>query len=141
MAGANAVFEPIARSLLRIVAGFTFSLHGMQKIFGLFGGMGGHPVPFGSLIWVAGMLELVGGLLLVLGLFTSPVAFVVSGKWPWPTSGCISRTVTCPSLIMENWRRSTALYSCTSVLPGQGRLAWTPLSETSRIKQACLNPR
>jgi putative oxidoreductase len=75
-------FEPFARSLLRIVAGFTFSLHGMQKILGLFGGMGGKggTASFGSLPWIAGGLELLGGLLLVLGLFTSPVAFILSGE-------------------------------------------------------------
>ncbi len=75
-------FEPFVRSLLRIVAGFTFSLHGMQKILGLFGGMGGKgaPASFGSLPWIAGCLELVGGVLLILGLLTSPVAFILSGE-------------------------------------------------------------
>jgi len=75
-------FEPFARSLLRIVAGFTFSLHGMQKILGLFGGMGGKgaTASFGSLFWVAGGLELVGGLLVMVGLFTSPVAFILAGE-------------------------------------------------------------
>jgi len=75
-------FEPFARSLLRIVAGFAFSLHGMQKILGLFGGMGGKgaTASFGSLPWIAGCLELAGGVLLILGLFTSPVAFILSGE-------------------------------------------------------------
>jgi len=75
-------FEPFARSLLRIVAGFTFSEHGFRKILGLFGGLGakGAATPFGTLIWVAGCLELVGGLLLLLGLFTSPVAFILCGE-------------------------------------------------------------
>jgi putative oxidoreductase len=74
--------EPIARSVLRIVVGFTFSLHGMQKVLGFFGGMGGKggTAPFGSLFWLAGGLELIGGLLLILGLFTSPVAFVLCGE-------------------------------------------------------------
>jgi putative oxidoreductase len=74
--------EPFARSLLRIVAGFTFSLHGMQKVLGLFGGMNGNgaTVPFASLLWFAGGLELIGGLLLILGLFTSPVAFILCGE-------------------------------------------------------------
>jgi putative oxidoreductase len=74
--------EPFARSLLRIVAGFTFSLHGMQKLLGLFGGLNGKgaTVPFATLLWFAGGLELIGGLLLILGLFTSPVAFILCGE-------------------------------------------------------------
>jgi len=81
MSGIHTI-EPFARSLLRIVAGFTFSLHGMQKLLGLFGGMNGSGgrVAFGSLLWVAGGLELVGGLMIVLGLFTSPVAFILCGE-------------------------------------------------------------
>ena len=74
--------EPHARSLLRIIVGFTFSLHGLQKLFGLFGGMGGTgaKATFLSLIWVAGFLEAFGGLLILLGLLTSPVAFILSGE-------------------------------------------------------------
>ena len=74
--------EPYARSVLRLVVGFTFSLHGWQKLLGLFGGMGGKgaTAPFGSLIWFAGGLELIGGLLIILGLFTSPVAFILCGE-------------------------------------------------------------
>ena len=73
--------EPYVLSLLRIVAGFTFSLHGFQKLFVLLGGMGGTgaKAQFFSLIWFAGFLELVGGLLLILGLFTVPTAFLLSG--------------------------------------------------------------
>ncbi len=75
------MLEPRALSLLRIMAGFTFSLHGMQKLFGLFGGLGGHgaTAAFPSLIWTAGVLEALGGVLLMLGLFTRPVAFVLCG--------------------------------------------------------------
>jgi putative oxidoreductase len=74
--------EPFARSLLRIVAGFTFSLHGMQKLLGFFGGMNGRggAVAYRSLLGIAGGLEMIGGLLLILGLFTSPVAFVLCGE-------------------------------------------------------------
>ena len=69
------------RSLLRIVAAFTFSAHGWEKWFGMFGGVGGHgAAPAGSLLWVAGMLETVGGILLFVGLFTRPVAFILSGE-------------------------------------------------------------
>ncbi len=74
--------EPFARSLLRIVAGFTFSLHGMQKLLGAFGGVNGQgaTVSYSSLFGLAGGLELIGGLLLILGLFTSPVAFILCGE-------------------------------------------------------------
>lgn len=74
--------EPCARSLLRIIAGFTFSLHGFQKLFGLFGGMGGSGAKavFLSLPWVAGFLEALGGLLIILGFLTRPTAFILSGE-------------------------------------------------------------
>jgi putative oxidoreductase len=62
---------------LRIVAGFTFTQHGVQKLFGW---LGGQAVAMGSLAWVAGVLETFGGLLIVLGLFTRPVAFLLSGQ-------------------------------------------------------------
>lgn len=79
---ALASFEPYARSSLRIVAGFTFSLHGFQKLLGLFGGMGGKGMTasFPTLPWFAGFLELAGGLLLLLGLGARPVAFLLSGE-------------------------------------------------------------
>jgi putative oxidoreductase len=79
---ALASLQPYARSLLRIVAGFTFSLHGLQKLFGFFGGMGGKGMTasFPTLPWFGGVLELAGGLLLLLGLFTAPVAFLLSGE-------------------------------------------------------------
>lgn len=72
--------EPRALSLLRVVAGFTFCLHGFAKLFGFFGGMGGHTAVFPSLIWTAGALETFGGVLLILGLFTRPVAFLLCGE-------------------------------------------------------------
>jgi len=73
--------QPHVRSLLRIVAGFSFSLHGFQKMLGMFGGMGGKGAvaSFPTLPWFGGILELVGGLLLLLGLFTRPTAFILSG--------------------------------------------------------------
>jgi putative oxidoreductase len=74
--------EPSARFVLRVVVGFTFSLHGWQKLFGCFGGVNGKgaTVPIGSLPWFAGGLEMIGGLLIILGLFTSPVAFILCGE-------------------------------------------------------------
>lgn len=74
--------EPWMRSVLRIVLGFTFSCHGMEKLFGMFrsaGGYGMHVHLF-SLHGLAGILETFGGILLILGLFTAPVAFILSGE-------------------------------------------------------------
>ncbi len=72
----------VALNLLRIVSGFLLWQHGAQKFLGLFGGFGenGGPAPFGSIFWVAGLMELVGGPLVMLGLFTRPVAFLLSGE-------------------------------------------------------------
>jgi putative oxidoreductase len=72
--------EPYFRSVLRIVAGFTFSLHGYQKFFGWFGGLGGTRPPLDSLLGVAGVIETIGGALIIAGLFTRPVAFILSGQ-------------------------------------------------------------
>ena len=73
--------QPYTQSLLRIVAGFTYSLHGFQKLFGLFGGIGhGGRAHFFSLLWAAGVLETFGGLLILLGLFTRPVAVLLCGE-------------------------------------------------------------
>ena len=70
----------IALALLRLAAGLMFLQHGGQKLLGWFGGMpGGATAPFGSQVWVGGLLELVGGALIVAGLFTRPVAFLLSG--------------------------------------------------------------
>lgn len=78
----RASFLPFARSALRIMVGFLFMEHGLQKILGLLGGVGGSGATahFISWSWVAGILELVGGPLILIGLFTSPVAFVLCGE-------------------------------------------------------------
>jgi putative oxidoreductase len=75
-------FQPYAHALLRIVAGFVFAQHGMQKLFGLLGGVDGHgaAVPLGTLYGAAGAIELLGGLLILAGLFTRPVAIIASGE-------------------------------------------------------------
>ena len=75
-----ASYEPYLRSLLRIVVGFTFSLHGWQKFFGAFGGLGGTKPPLDSLMGVAGVIETFGGALIILGLFTRPIAFILCGQ-------------------------------------------------------------
>ncbi len=79
MSGSSAqLYATVSLTLLRVVAGFLFMPHGAQKILGWFG-RNGQTVPFLDLAWFAGVLELGGGLLILLGLFTRPVAFVLSG--------------------------------------------------------------
>lgn len=73
------IWAPRLLSILRIVAALIFMEHGTQKLLGFPGGGGPSPVMW-SLPWIAGVLELVGGLLLVLGLFTRPVAFILAGE-------------------------------------------------------------
>jgi len=73
-------FEPRLRSLMRIVTGFTYSLHGWQKFFGMFGGIGGHKPPLSTMLGAAGVIETFGGALIILGLFTRPVAFLLAGE-------------------------------------------------------------
>lgn len=65
---------------LRIIAGALFCMHGMPKLFGWFGGMGeaGGSAPLFSLMGLAGVLEVFGGLLILLGLLTRPVAAILA---------------------------------------------------------------
>ncbi|HEX5760131.1 MAG TPA: DoxX family protein [Thermoanaerobaculia bacterium] len=69
--------EPIY-ALLRIVSGFLFACHGVQKMFGALGGQ--KVPPSAGLPFVAGVLELVLGVLILIGLFTSLAAFLASGE-------------------------------------------------------------
>jgi putative oxidoreductase len=75
-----APYEPYLRSILRVMAAFTFSLHGWQKFFGMFGGLGGFKPPLASMMGTAGLIETLGGALLIVGLFTRPVAFLLAGE-------------------------------------------------------------
>lgn len=77
---AFALALPTMHVVLRIGAGFLFLQHGVQKLFGLLGGVdgAGATVPLFSLFGAAGVLELFGGLLIVLGLLTRPVALVLA---------------------------------------------------------------
>ncbi len=74
----EATWAPRMLSVLRIITALLFLAHGSQKLLG-FPASDGMPDPF-TMGWIAGVLELVGGALLVLGLFTRPVAFVLSGQ-------------------------------------------------------------
>ena len=70
-------YEPQTYALLRIVTGFLFLWHGMEKLFGF-----PEPMPPGVpafIIWIGGPIELFGGILVMIGLFTSWAAFICSG--------------------------------------------------------------
>jgi len=74
------MYAPYAYAILRIVAGLLFVCHGLQKLFGIFGGLNGAPAPLFSLVWTAGFIEIVTGPLITLGLWTSYAALVASGE-------------------------------------------------------------
>jgi putative oxidoreductase len=71
-----ASWAPRLLSLLRIVVALGFIEHGTSKFFAF----PPFPMPLTPLLYVAGALELVGGALILLGLFTRPVAFILSGQ-------------------------------------------------------------
>lgn len=72
-------WAPRLLSVLRIMTGLQFLEHGTQKFFSFPMRAGAAP-ELASLIGVQGCLEIVGGLLIVLGLFTRPVAFILAGN-------------------------------------------------------------
>jgi putative oxidoreductase len=77
-----AALEPYVRSILRIMAGFLFLQFGTAKLFAWPGAMlpDGGTFPLLTKIGIAGFLEAFGGGLMLVGLFTRPVAFVLSGE-------------------------------------------------------------
>jgi putative oxidoreductase len=70
-------FERQAYALMRMAIGFLFFFHGLQKLFGLFGGKTGDYL---TLRGLAGLLETVGGPLVAIGLYATPTAFILSGE-------------------------------------------------------------
>lgn len=82
-ADTNAVavlWAPRLLSVFRIVLGLLFLAHGLVKLFGFPTGAQPGVVPLLSIFGLAGVLELVGGAAIVLGLFTRPAAFILSGQ-------------------------------------------------------------
>jgi putative oxidoreductase len=75
-------YTPYLLSILRIMAAFLFVQYGTMKLFAFPGALmpGGGTVPLASVPGIAGALEFVGGTLILVGLFTRPVAFVLSGE-------------------------------------------------------------
>ena len=106
----DAVWAPRLLSVLRIVAAYMFVLAGTTILLAFPAGMppDGATAPFPSQIWIGGALEVFGGALLLLGLFTRPVAFLLSGEMAvayfqfhgpksfWPTvNGGVSAVIYC----------------------------------------------
>ena len=77
--GVGGRYAPQALSLLRIVAALIFLFHGSSKLLGF--PVSEMPMPPAmSFMWFGGLLELVGGLMLLFGIFSRPVAFILSGE-------------------------------------------------------------
>ena len=74
---ARSGLEGYAYAAMRIVAGLLFLFHGLQKLLGMYGGQ---VQAVGSLPWVAGVIEVTGGVLVMVGLFTALTAFICSGE-------------------------------------------------------------
>ena len=103
-------WAPRLRSVLRIVAAFMFMLSGTAKLFAFPVGMppDNSTAAVGTQPWIGGILEVFGGALLLLGLFTRPVAFILAGEMAvayfqfhaprgfWPTvNGGVSAVLYC----------------------------------------------
>ena len=76
--GARTGVAHFTHNAMRIVVGFLFWLHGLQKLFGILGR--DEPVELMSWLGAAGVIESIGGALIILGLFTRPVAFILAGE-------------------------------------------------------------
>jgi putative oxidoreductase len=85
--------------VMRVGAGTLFLQHGLQKTLGLFGGFMGTPgarAPLESMMGIAGLMETIGGLMIIIGLFTRPVGIILAAEMiaayaiahvpngPWP---------------------------------------------------------
>ena len=75
-------WAPQLLSILRMVVAFLYLQVGSAKWFAFPAAIlpGGGTAPVGSLVWFAGVIEVVGGTFFLLGLFTRPVAFILSGE-------------------------------------------------------------
>ena len=128
MSATCARIQPILLSVLRIVTAYLFLLHGTSKFFGFPTSMGGGS-PEGLML-VAGILEIVGGILLILGLFTRPAAFILSGQMAaaisWHTPPKVRRCSRLPTA--ANRQYCSASCSSISQQPAAAHWHWTTCS-------------
>ncbi len=73
-------YAPQAYAAMRIIFGLLFLCHGLQKVFGLFGGVNGAAAPLLSLLGIAGLIEVVTGALIAVGFAAGTAAFIASGQ-------------------------------------------------------------
>jgi|SRR5262245_16580215 len=118
-------FEGVALAVLRLVIGFMFIQHAAQKVFGV---LGGHAMPLSSMPGVAGVIELIGSVLIALGLFTRPTAFILSGEMAaayftvhaprgfWPVANGGELAVTYCFLYLYLWTRGAGPISVDAAL-------------------------
>ncbi len=97
-------FEPQAYALMRVVVGFLFLFHGLQK----FGLLGGSMVNLASLQGAAAVIETVGGVLVAIGLATTPAAFICSGEMAYAYFARHQPRATWP---LQNQGELAALYA------------------------------
>ena len=77
----NPALARFSYAAMRVITGLLYMQHGAQKLFGVLGGVDGHGATAHTLLaGVAGVLEFFGGFLIVIGLFTRIVAFLLSGE-------------------------------------------------------------
>ena len=115
-------WQPRVLSLLRIMTGLLFLQYGMAKLLKFPAVPAFKDVMLFSLYGLAGTLELVGGALIILGLFTRPVAFILAGEMAFAYFLGHARAVSCPSSMAAISRSCSALCSfiCPSPAPAPG---------------------
>lgn len=140
--------QPYVISLFRIVVGLLFACHGAQKLLGVLGGVDGNGTtpPLGTWpAWYQGVIELVGGGLLVLGLGTRFVAFIASGSmayayftvhqpgglWPIQNAG-ESAALYCWAFFLLVFTGSGALGLDRLFGRGSGGAVGSPADDTAR---------
>ena len=108
MTEALAAWRPRALSVLRFITGLLIIQHGLGKIIHFPALPAYANVQPLSLLGAAGFIELIGGALLILGLFTRPAAFILSGEMRSPISWCTRQRIFIPWSTAARWRFSTA---------------------------------
>jgi hypothetical protein len=117
-------YTPEALSVVRIIVALLFLEHGSAKLLGFPPSPHGEPEVM-TLMWIQGLIELVGGALLAFGLFARPVASC-QAIWPLLTSSLMRQRVSfrCSTAVMR--QSSTVLSSCFSSWPDRAGGASTP---------------